>query len=140
MKWTPEDRSPRVNDMADLFYNRWIRELDRKAAQAEGTAEQTQIGFAGTEADVRLLRLDVERLMMITEALWTLLKEQHGYTDDELIKRVNKIDMRDGALDGQVAAELSPVCPQCHRQQPIKHRPLCLYCGSPVAADDPFHR
>jgi hypothetical protein len=140
MNWALKNRQPRINYMADLFYNRSIRELDQKAARAEATAEQAQIGFAGTESDVRLLRLDVERLMMITEALWTLLKEQHGYTDDELVKRVNEIDMRDGALNGQVAAELSPVCPQCHRQQPIKHRPLCLYCGSPVGTDDPFHR
>ena len=123
--------------MSNLF---WIRQLDEKASRAEATADQAQIGFTGTQADIRLLRLDVERLMMITEALWTLLKEQHGYTDDELIRRVNAIDMRDGMLDGQVAKELSPVCPKCHRQQPIKHRPLCLYCGSLIAPDDPFHR
>jgi hypothetical protein len=120
----------------DLFY---LRRLDEKADRAEATAEQAHIGFTGTQSEVRLLRLDIERLMMITEALWTLLKEQHGYTDDELVKRVNEIDMRDGVLDGQVATELSPVCPQCHRQQPIKRRPMCLYCGSPIATD-PFHR
>ena len=123
----------------DLFYNRRAQKLDEKAGHAETTAEPTQIGFTGTQTEVRLLRMDVERLMMITEALWTLLKEQHGYTDDELVKRVNAIDLRDGVLDGQVATELSPVCPACHRQQPLKGRPLCLYCGEPVAAD-PFHR
>ncbi len=123
----------------DLFYNRWNRELDQRADRADAPAEPTQIGFAGSQPEIRLLRLDVERLLMITEALWTLLKEQHGYTDDELVKRVNAIDMRDGVLDGQVATELSPVCPACHRQQPIRHRPTCLYCGSPIAAD-PFHR
>jgi len=124
----------------DLFYNRWIQQLGAKADEAQATAEQTQIGFAGTQAEIRMLRLDVERLLMITEALWALLKEQHGYTDDELIKRVNAIDLRDGVLDGQVATELSPVCPECHRQQPIKHRPTCLYCGSLIAPEDPFHR
>lgn len=120
----------------DLFY---LRRIDETADRAEAKAEQTQIGFTGTQAEIRLLRMDVERLMMITEALWTLLKEQHGYTDDELVKRVNAIDLRDGVLDGQVASELSPVCPSCHRQQPLKGRPLCLYCGQPVAAA-PFHR
>jgi hypothetical protein len=119
-----------------LFYH---RRADEKAEPAEATTEQAHIGFTGTQSETRLLRLDIERLMMITEALWTLLKEQHGYTDDELVKRVNEIDMRDGVLDGQVAAELSPVCPACHRQQPVKHRPLCLYCGTPISTD-PFHR
>ena len=49
------------------------------------------------------LEFDVERLLMISEALWSILKEQHGYTDEELQSRILQIDMRDGKLDGRVA-------------------------------------
>lgn len=45
---------------------------------------------ARTAAEVRTenesLRFDVEKLFMITQALWTLLQEQHGYSDDQLIQ------------------------------------------------------
>ena len=91
---------------------------------------------ARTEVDV--MRMDVERLLMITEALWSILKEQHCYDDNELIKRIVTIDMRDGKLDGRVAPEPPPMCPACHRTL-YKNRPRCMYCGEPVALD-PFKR
>jgi len=34
--------------------------------------------------EVELLRMDVERLLIICETLWTILKEQHGGTDEDL--------------------------------------------------------
>ncbi len=98
---------------------------------AEGVARRA-------EADVELLKQDVERLLMITEVLWTILKEKHGYDDNELIRRVTEIDLRDGRLDGRVAAEPPPECPYCHHVM-TKHRPVCMYCGKPVAVN-PFER
>ncbi len=76
---------------------------------------------------------------MITEALWSILKEQHGYSDEELVKRVSEIDMRDGALDGRVATEESRVCPECNRSHIARNRPRCLYCGARIT-NDPFER
>ena len=98
---------------------------------------------ARTAADVRTenesLRFDVEKLFMITQALWTLLQEQHGYSDDQLIQRIQEIDLQDGKLDGKVAKEkIRPDCPQCGRKLMGK-RPVCLYCGAEVALD-PFTR
>ena len=90
------------------------------------------------QSDVELLKCDVERLLMVTEALWTILKEQHGYDDNELIRRVAEIDVRDGRLDGRLAKEAPAQCPHCGRPL-IRKRPFCMYCGKPVAAD-PFQR
>ncbi len=58
---------------------------------------------------------DVEKLLMITEALWTIIKEQLGYEDEELIRRIEEIDMRDGKLDGKVKGSVNPLCPECQR-------------------------
>lgn len=80
------------------------------------------------------IKFDVEKLLMITEALWTILKEQLGYDDDELIRRVQEIDMRDGRLDGKVAPSVNPACPECGRTL-IGKRPKCLYCGVEVKRD-----
>ena len=74
---------------------------------------------------------DIERLLLLTEALWSLLKEQHGYTDEELIRRVLEIDSRDGRIDGRLAAKPPENCPHCDRPIPGERR-YCLYCGEPV--------
>ena len=108
----------------------------------DATAQSTSPG-AGAEArkavsEVENLKYDVERLLIITEALWTILKEQHGYDDNELIRRVAEIDLRDGKLDGKLTKEPPTECPHCHRTM-IKRRPYCMYCGKPVAVN-PFER
>jgi hypothetical protein len=103
-------------------------------------------GESGSRAatDVRtqneFIQCDVEKLFMLTEALWTILKEKHGCTDAELVQRVQEIDLRDGKLDGKVA-KVNPDCPKCGRKLMGK-RPVYLYCGAEVARVDlqPFSR
>jgi hypothetical protein len=92
----------------------------------------------GARTEVELLRMDVERLLIISEALWTILKEQHGGTDEDLARRMAEIDLADGALDGKVAKEPPATCPHCKRTL-HKRRPWCLYCGGQVL-QDPFAR
>ncbi|HPG01203.1 MAG TPA: hypothetical protein PLE77_14185 [Kiritimatiellia bacterium] len=88
--------------------------------------------------EVELMRYDIERLLMITEALWQILKEQHGYDDSELTNRITEIDRRDGRLDGRVAPQPPSSCPRCGRTLERK-RPFCLFCGQMIA-HDPFER
>ena len=83
--------------------------------------------------EIRFVKADVEKLLMITEALWALLKDQHGYSDEELVKRIEEIDLRDGKLDGKVASAPKE-CPSCKRAI-SKKRSACLYCGQEVKAD-----
>ncbi len=80
---------------------------------------------AKSEADV--LKHDIDRLMMITEALWAFLKKEHGYSDDDLAKAVGVIDLRHSGADKDAQEK----CPTCGRMVSA-HRRLCLYCGSPV--------
>ena len=99
-------------------------------------ARQAQSEAQKASSEVEFLRHDVDRLLMIAEALWTILKEQHGYDDAELMRRVQEIDLRDGRMDGRVAQSEPIACEKCGR--PIgKRRGFCIYCGTPVA-DRPF--
>lgn len=88
---------------------------------------------------VEQLRRDVDRLLMITEALWMLLKEQHGYDDEKLVQLMTQIDLRDGQLDGRVAKTTVENCPHCGRPL-VKNLPSCMYCGKPVLNRNPFAR
>jgi hypothetical protein len=85
---------------------------------------------ASTPTPVETLRYDMERVLLITEALWELLKERHGYTDDQLIQHVHRIDAADGKLDGRVTRKAGPtMCGACGRAL-SRRRPNCIYCGA----------
>ena len=103
-------------------------------AQADANAARAEARAARTETE--LMRSDIERLLMITEALWTFLKQEHGYSDEDLAKVVSEIDLRDGRLDGKVAANPSRPCPNCGKVV-SNRRPFCIYCGKPVPVN-PF--
>lgn len=92
------------------------------AVAAQGAAREAR-------TDVELLKHDVNRVLMITEALWTFLKKQHGYTDDDLRNMVQEIDLRDGKADGQTGKEQPLQCPKCGRANAAK-RTFCMYCGT----------
>ena len=107
--------------------------------KAASDAERAQTEATRSQAEIDVLKLYIERLSMITEALWSILKEKHGYGDEELMKRITEIDQRDGKLDGHAVSSVAPVCPQCKRMHIAKHRPICLYCGATISVE-PFRR
>lgn len=93
---------------------------------------------AARSADTDALRADIERLLMITEALWTMMKDQFEYTDAHLAQRITDIDARDGAVDGRVRRNAPPNCASCGR--PVSRKAaVCLYCGA-QAPVQPFAR
>ena len=95
-------------------------------AQKDATSAQASAREAKTETE--LLRHDLDRVLMITEALWTLLKKEHGYADEVLANTVREIDLRDGRLDGRAQPPKAQPCPKCGRMNSAK-LPRCLYCG-----------
>jgi hypothetical protein len=98
---------------------------------ALATAQSARVDARRADSRAEALELDVERLLMISEALWTILKEKHGYSDDDLRQRIMDIDLRDGKLDGRLADSAPGKCPQCERPL-MKRRPRCMYCGEIV--------
>jgi hypothetical protein len=110
------------------------------ASQAENVVAADKAALRAQEvgADVEVLKLDIERLLMITEALWGILKEKHGYADEELIRRIQEIDMSDGQLDGKVARQRPSACPKCGRLM-VRNHTVCLYCGQ-ASTEAPFVR
>ncbi len=113
---------------------------DARANLPDGAVEAREASRKAREAStqVDLLKRDVNRLLMITEALWLLLQKAHGYTDDELRALITQIDLRDGRLDGRVKETETLLCPACKRPVSYKYN-ACIYCGQ-LMEQDPFGR
>lgn len=117
--------------------------LSGEFARAQARQASTEASAASNRAakasdEITFLRADVEKLMMISEALWDILKEKHGYTDAELVRRVEQVDLKDGRLDGKVAKSPPKKCPSCNRTV-IGRRSECLWCGQRLVSA-PFAR
>jgi len=106
---------------------------------ARQSARDAESAARGAQSHVERLEGEIERLLMVCEALWTMVKEDSGRNDDHLVARIAEIDMRDGKLDGRVSTKDGPYeCPECRR--PIaRKRAVCMYCGTAIVLD-PFSR
>ncbi len=74
-------------------------------------------------------RLDA--LILATQAVWEIVKEQTGVDDERLLKKMEDIDLRDGVADGKITATIT-MCPKCGRTNNSK-RGNCLYCGEELS-------
>ena len=76
---------------------------------------------------VKELRHQVERLSLLNQALWELIRGKAGLTDADLERMASEIDQRDGVADGKMGGG-AVACPTCRRVSNAKHF-KCLYCG-----------
>lgn len=79
------------------------------------------------QSQVKELSRRVERLAILNQALWEILREKIGMTDADLEAKVGEVDMRDGVQDGSMTAS-AVRCPNCQRVCNARHK-KCLYCG-----------
>ncbi|NUM55528.1 MAG: hypothetical protein HUU46_17910 [Candidatus Hydrogenedentes bacterium] len=103
----------------------WMGDYTHPPAQPLPAADRSAQEDA--RARVRDLEHEVERLKLLSQALWELLREKLQVSDSDLEKRINEVDMRDGVKDGKMTT-VALKCPTCSRVSSSKHW-KCLYCG-----------
>lgn len=96
------------------FHELWEERRADRAAQAES-------------ASLHDLQAQIDKLQLICMAMWSILKEKTQTTEEDLLKRIETIDLSDGKLDGKVRVQITR-CPQCNRVLSARHN-RCLYCG-----------
>lgn len=95
------------------------------AADSASTANQRA---SDSQQRVRYLEETVDRLMLINVAMWELLKARTGLREDDLMKKMQEVDLRDGVADGKITRTQAAQCKKCGRPLSPRHR-KCLYCG-----------
>ena len=79
------------------------------------------------QTEIKELAGQVDRLTLLNQAMWELLREKLGLTDADLERMAEAVDMRDGVADGKMTAT-AVRCPACNRVCNSRHA-KCLYCG-----------
>ena len=105
-------------------------------AAAVGAAADAGARAREAEFEVRALAADVDRLFNVAQALWQILKEEHGYDDDSLRRRV--ADVERARLAREEASDAPRPCIACGRAVSRRHS-RCMYCHA-VNPVDPFAR
>ena len=73
---------------------------------------------------------NTERLYMVVQAMWELLREKVGLTDTDLEAKIHEIDLRDGRLDGKNANQTAAhACRKCGRTI-LSGQSVCSWCGA----------
>jgi hypothetical protein len=112
---------------------RWSQEMfwnlyqQMQISDVQSTTQQARSDAATVRREMSDLRRSIDTLTLTCAALWELLREKDGLSDDELVAKMREIDLRDGKLDGKMTAP-TVTCPSCHRPNK-SNRQRCIYCG-----------
>ncbi len=104
-------------------------------AMAESTSAASVPGTP-RPGDTAELHERIDQLLLVNSAMWELLAEKTGLTENDLVTRIAEIDARDGVADGKMT--YAPVkCRQCQRTI-FPKQDKGLYCGAPRPLENVF--
>ena len=111
-------------DAFDAFKTRRSRAADDQArliARADDVRRQRSTD----EIDELHDRLD--RLVMVTEAMWNLMSSHAVLWDEDLMAQISNLDRVDGVMDGR----RQPLAKECNCGAKVNPRaPRCAFCGA----------
>lgn len=110
----------------------WDLYQQMQISDVQSATQQARDDAAMVRHDIGDLRRSIDTLTLTCAALWELLREKHGVSDDELVAKMQEIDLRDGKLDGKMTSPTA-TCPDCHRPN-RSNRQRCMYCGGTLPA------
>jgi hypothetical protein len=113
----------------DLHHEGRIGDAEAEARAADSKADAVVHEFARLQR-----RLD--RLALGCQALWELLRESTGITDEELATKIREVDLQDGQTNGRMTTQITE-CPQCRARTNSK-RSTCVMCGAPLESKHAF--
>ena len=128
-----------VKQATIMFYPSLIGTgMGTSTSYALTTATQAENAAREAKTEIEHSKHDIDRLLLITEALWGLIKQQNGYTDDVLVKLIQDIDHRKSTATGVAIKDPPIACPNCGRPN-MAARNFCMYCGGSLPVN-PFAR
>ena len=113
-----------------LGYSAGSQTASRAASLARSAAAGDAIIHTNRIEDINE-RIDA--MALILRGMWALLEEQ-GFTNQQLLAKLEELDLSDGTADGRVHHGPVP-CPSCDSKVP-PGLSKCQYCGAEIPGDD----
>jgi hypothetical protein len=98
--------------------------------QANINASEAKVQADQAVDRMRGLEVTVNHMALACQAMWELLRERVGITEEELLAKIKEVDLRDGAADGRMRP-VTVQCPKCGKPSSTKHS-QCMYCGAAI--------
>ncbi len=99
-------------------------------------AHRAQTKADRSAGEVSDLKQQVERLSLACQAMWELLRDYSGMSEEHIESKILEIDGRDGRVDGKIAT-LILTCTACGKPTNSK-RQFCVLCGARVERPHQF--
>ena len=116
--------------MDNLFWN--IKQ-DANIKASKIASDGAQASAESMKHNVRDLNKRVDQLLLTCTAMWSLLKEKHDLSEDDLKERIKQIDGIDGQVDGKIQKPKIH-CVKCGSVINLKHK-VCIFCGEKFEGD-----
>ena len=114
----------------------WEFRQSQRIGQAEAEAERGRSKAAEARREAQDVDARLDKLTLACMAMWELVKEKTGLTEEDLMERVRQIDLSDGRLDGKIQKQIAR-CPKCDHVMSARHQ-KCMYCGATKLDAKPF--
>jgi len=118
-----------------MLFDLWDIVQQGQISQAKTTAEFARQDSANNaerlHKEVQRLEARMDRLSIITQALWELINEKTSLTESDIEAKITDIDIRDGRKDGKITGRPTS-CPKCARPAHTRQR-TCPYCGEALS-------
>lgn len=105
----------------NLHQQQRIGDLSREISSGDRSGQRA-------EREVRRLEERVETMHLVMMAMWAIMQQKLGMTDQDLAEMVRELDLRDGQLDGRMTPRVQK-CGACGRTMSERHA-RCMYCGA----------
>ena len=106
----------------------WNVHQSGQIAEAKTDAVEAKVRSVENSDRVRSLELQVQHMALACQAMWELLRERVGITEQELLAKISEVDLRDGTKDGRITT-VQTSCPSCGKPSNSKNF-VCIYCGA----------
>jgi hypothetical protein len=107
----------------DLYQSHQISELGNRIGDVQASRTQDHVA---RDAASRLEE-KVDKLALISCAMFELMQESSGISEEQLRKKIVEVDLRDGQADNRMTARAKK-CPKCEAMISPKFG-RCLFCG-----------
>ena len=108
----------------------WDLHQQKGISEAKTDASRAKQDARSQAAHIRSLEFSVQRMSLVSQALWELLRTRFQMSEEELLAKIQEIDLRDGKLDNRISPQANN-CPSCNRILSTKNV-RCIYCGTEV--------